>query len=93
MAMEKKGLTKLTEELGELTAIASKKMAYFNTDVHPDSDILMSTRKMEEMGDVLAAIEFVVMQFSELDMITIQVRKIMKLELYEKWKHDPADVI
>jgi NTP pyrophosphatase (non-canonical NTP hydrolase) len=59
MAMHMNGLTKLVEELGELQQITAKKMAYFDTDEHPDGKGSMKLRLEEEMADVLAAIMFV----------------------------------
>lgn len=36
MPMTANGLAKLLEELGELSQVAAKKLAYFHTDEHPD---------------------------------------------------------
>lgn len=82
--MHNKGLTKLLEELGELSQIAAKKSAYINDYWHPDQKGNMHVRLEEEMGDVLAAIEFVRKKLF-LDSVSIRKRKELKLELYEKW--------
>ncbi len=84
MAMDKQGLTKLQEECAELITIAAKKSSYIHTDIHPDSDIPMSTRLEEEMGDVLAAINFVIKKFG-LSEANIGTRAIKKFELYQEW--------
>lgn len=89
MAMNSKGLAKLLEELGELTQITAKKLAYLDTDDHPDGAGSMITRMEEEMGDVLAACEFV-QQKLDLNIYSIRDRSRRKLALYQKWdeNHD-----
>ncbi len=82
--MDKKGLTKLQEECAELIQISAKKAAYIDTDIHPDGPKPMSERMIEEMGDVLAAIEFVQEKFG-LNKKAIQKRKKQKLEIFKKW--------
>lgn len=83
MAMDKNGLTKLVEECGELIAVAAKKQAYMDTDLHPDGSNLKG-RMEEEIADVLAAIKFVECQF-RLDTMAIDSRMMEKFRLYEKW--------
>lgn len=83
MAMDKNGLTKLVEECGELIAVAAKKQAYMDTDLHPDGSNLKE-RMEEEIADVLAAIKFVECRF-RLNTITIDHRMVEKFKLYEKW--------
>lgn len=92
MAMSNKGLTKLVEELGELSQIAAKKMAYMNIDNHPDKKGSMKKRLENEMGDVLASIQYVVGKL-ELDMDRIVERSDCKIEVYLAWEKDqvPAD--
>ena len=64
-----KGLAKLVEEIGELTQVAGKKMAYTDGN-HPDGKGDLNSRMQEEMGDVVAAIAFVSKKLS-LDAIAI----------------------
>lgn len=63
MPMAGDGLVKLLEELGELTQIAAKKLAYIGTDSHPDGCGGMVVRMEEEMADVRAASDFVQLRF------------------------------
>jgi NTP pyrophosphatase (non-canonical NTP hydrolase) len=84
MPMTANGLAKLLEELGELSQVAAKKLAYFNTDNHPDNAGLLSTRLENEMADVNAAILFVTSKFG-LDEAKIKQRTSEKLALFEKW--------
>jgi NTP pyrophosphatase (non-canonical NTP hydrolase) len=79
MAMSHDGLTKLIEECGELTQIAAKKIAYFDTDEHPDGKGSMKARMEEELADVMAACAFVMVQFN-LDQTFIRERQLDKLE-------------
>jgi NTP pyrophosphatase (non-canonical NTP hydrolase) len=81
--MHEKGLTKLIEECGELIQIAAKQSAYLGDDSHPDGSH-MPTRMQEEMGDVLAAIDYVVGSF-QLSLKEIDRRRNMKFKTYEKW--------
>lgn len=88
MGMTASGLTKLTEELSELIQVAAKKMAYFDTDDHPDGLGSLTTRLEDEAGDVLAAISFVTDKFN-LDKDRIQQRVTTKLNQYWEWDKQP----
>lgn len=82
--MSNRGLSKLVEECGELCAIAGKKMAYMDTDDHPDGAGSMRRRMEEEIADVKAASTFVVQKF-ELDGDAINRRAAAKLKMYHEW--------
>ncbi len=84
MTMSNNGLTKLVEECGELAQIAAKKIAYPDTDEHPDGKGSMKTRMEDEMADVMAAIAFVCEKFG-LDEARMFARGSMKTELFKKW--------
>jgi len=58
MVMTFKGLAKLVEEIGELSQVAGKKIAYMTGD-HPDGKGDLNLRIQNEVGDVIAAIRFV----------------------------------
>lgn len=88
MAMVVKGIVKLIEELGELQTILAKKLAYLDTDIHPDGKGSMKERIQEEMGDVIAAIKYVKGTLS-LDDDWIEKRALTKYELYKKWEKEP----
>ena len=78
------GLVKLIEECGELQQIAAKKLAYFETDEHPDGQGSMRRRLQEEIADVLAACDAVI-GFHGLDPYAIESRRIDKRRLFRKW--------
>jgi hypothetical protein len=85
MPMTADGVAKLIEECGELTQILGKKLAYWHTDEHPDGKGPISTRIMEEMGDVQAAMWFVTGQLG-LDETAILRRSDQKFALFMKWQ-------
>lgn len=82
--MANSGLTKLVEECGELVQIAAKKIAYPDTDTHPDGKGSMRQRLEEEIADVMAASCFVVEKFG-LDENKIMARMGVKVERFKKW--------
>jgi NTP pyrophosphatase (non-canonical NTP hydrolase) len=88
MPMTANGLAKLLEELGELAQVAAKRLAYFHTSAHPDGAGDLNERMQHEMGDVLAACDFVAARFG-LDKDAIESRKFNKRCLFEKWHADP----
>lgn len=89
MTMAGNGLVKLVEELGELAQVAAKKLAYMNTDIHPDGKSLKA-RMEEEMADVVAACIFVRDKF-DLDEDIMNNRIAKKLALFEEW-HARTDI-
>lgn len=88
MTMHYDGLTKLIEECGELTQIAAKKQAYFDTDEHPDGKGSMKKRLEEEIADVMAACALVVDTLN-LDEPAILERISVKLERFLTWHNNP----
>lgn len=88
MTMHCNGLTKLIEECGELSQIASKKQAFMNTDTHPDGKGSMKKRIEEEMADVIAACVLVAENFG-LDQDHLEQRALKKLALFRKWHNNP----
>lgn len=86
--MTAKGLAKLLEELAELAQVSAKKLAYMETDKHPDGAGSMKERLEDEMGDVLAAIDFVAIKL-DLDYARIEGRKLEKLITYQEWDNQP----
>ncbi len=79
------GLIKLIEECGELSQIAAKKLAFPETDIHPDGSGSMKSRMEEEVADVLAAIYFV-KDRHKLDAVKIDERVKRKINLFVKWE-------
>lgn len=86
--MSNKGLTKLGEECGELVQIAMKKIAYPDTDEHPDGKGSMLRRLEDEMGDVIAAMQFVTDKLG-LDRERISVQARHKLVTFHRWDQQP----
>ena len=88
MPMTANGLAKLLEELGELSQVAAKKLAYFHTDEHPDGAGSLKKRMEDEMGDVMGAIDFVTLTMG-LDMHAITRRACDKFNTFQRWHADP----
>ena len=88
MPMTANGLAKLLEELGELSQVAAKKLAYFHTDEHPDGAGSLKARMEAEMGDVMGAIDFVTLTM-DLDGRAIARRACEKLNTFQRWHRDP----
>ena len=86
--MAANGLAKLLEEMGELAQVAAKKLAYPDTDEHPDSGGSLSIRLEQEMADVLAAMDFVI-EIHGLSEVQINYRRLAKLQQYRRWHQDP----
>ncbi len=81
-----KGLLKLNEECAELGQITSKQIAYYGEEIYPDGTDLKE-RLVEEIGDVLATIEYVILH-NMLPVGAIYERKAKKLEKFEKWRNE-----
>jgi len=82
------GLSKLTEECGEVGQVIGKLMGTGGAVEHWDGSNL-AQRLTEEMGDVLAAIEFVSMMNAEhIDTAKLQERRAAKLALFLRWQEE-----
>lgn len=88
MPLAAKGLAKLDEELHELGQVVGKKLAYYHVDEHPDGGPPLSERMEDEMGDVFAAVQFVIQKWG-LNATRIAMRSGEKLALFQKWDADP----
>lgn len=91
--MHNLGITKTTEEVGELIIelgsllqILSKFQAYPDDD-HPDQEGNTKKRLEEEMADVHASMIFMATKLN-LNTIEIQNRIIMKIERYNNWDNE-----
>ncbi len=82
--MDRCGLTKLLEELGELAQISAKKSNYMHTDQHPDGNGSMQSRLEDEMAALTSAIDIVV-NLLALDEERISQRRLKKYKLFKKW--------
>lgn len=85
MAMHDKGLTKLAEECGEVVQVAMKHATYPDNN-HPDGTNLRERLQLE-MGNLSAAIEFVVIKHN-LDRQAIAERFMKKLALFQQWDNE-----
>jgi NTP pyrophosphatase (non-canonical NTP hydrolase) len=88
MAMTAGGLVKLIEECGELVQIAAKKLAYYDSEHHPDGKGAIVPRLEDEVADVLAAIHFC-METNNLDRDRIMLRSEEKIRLFFEMKLTP----
>ncbi|SHF01183.1 MazG nucleotide pyrophosphohydrolase domain-containing protein [Kaistia soli DSM 19436] len=82
------GISKLTEECGEVMQVCGKLVGSHGEVIHFDGSDLRK-RMQEELADLLAAIEFVV-AVNPLDYDAIAARRDEKLKLFHAW-HD-ADI-
>lgn len=87
MSMSNNGLSKLTEELGELAQVVGKKLARPDTDEHWDGAGSLKLRMEEEMADVTAAMAFVRHKLG-LDMAAIRSRAELKYAMFLQWDAD-----
>ncbi len=83
------GLSKLIEEAGEVVQVCGKLIANSGRAEHWDGTNL-KTRLESELGDLLAAIDFVQMH-ARLSAAAIQTRRDEKFELFQKWHRDHKD--
>ena len=90
MTMTANGLAKLLEECGELSQVAAKKLAYFDTNEHPDKAGTLDSRMQDEIADVIAACFFVADTF-KLDAEAISDRRDRKLALFYQWHADKSN--
>lgn len=83
------GVSKLIEEMGEVNQVLGKILGTGGDRSHWDgSDLIL--RLQEELGDVLAAIDFV-QWFNDLDAEAIADRRFQKRALFEEWHRSPED--
>jgi NTP pyrophosphatase (non-canonical NTP hydrolase) len=80
------GISKLTEECGEVIQVCGKLMGSRGSVKHWDGTNLRS-RLQDELGDLLAAIDFVTAH-CELDERGIIERRVKKRDLFNKWHAD-----
>lgn len=86
-ADEWSGVSKLVEETGEVLQVIGKMQATEGRAEHWDGSNL-HRRLEEELGDLLAAIHFVVEHAPALLPEAINERKLAKQRLFNKWHAD-----
>lgn len=82
------GISKLVEEMGELNQVIGKLMGTHGEFNHWSGDL--EPMLYDEMGDVLAAIQFVT-SHCLLDADRIAKRAAKKLDIFEKWHRGEND--
>lgn len=81
------GVSKVVEEAGEVVQVAGKLMATYGEARHwGDGDLVQ--RLTEEVGDLLAAIDFLIAHNAILDPKLIDRRRRAKRDTFEKWHHE-----
>jgi NTP pyrophosphatase (non-canonical NTP hydrolase) len=87
------GLGKLVEELGELQQVAGTLLAFPDGE-HPDDDgTRLEFRLADEMGDVLAAVEFVAEHSPGVSRSHVRWRAEQKLRRFEHWHAGGTEVL
>lgn len=81
------GLFKVMEECGELITVCAKLCAT-GGDTRYWGDVDLRERLIEEIGDVMAAVEFFITYNMREHIDAIHERKRMKRELFEQWRND-----
>ena len=85
MSMSNNGFAKLVEEAGELQQVAGKVLAYgLGCDNHPDGGKPLVDRFIDESGDVIAAIYFIVQKYN-LNINDMDRRVETKLNTFKAW--------
>lgn len=84
------GLSKLIEEAGEVTQVAGKLLATGGDVKHWDGTDL-AERLTEELGDLQAAVEFVVFMNPEIDSNAVGRRAGLKRATFRDWHDEQLD--
>lgn len=80
------GLAKLSEEMGELSQVIGKIMAFPDPEaVHPDGKGKLHDRFEEELADVMAAAEYVIRFNDSVKRKRIRNRIVAKMSRFVKW--------
>lgn len=82
-SVEWAGLSKLVEECGEVIQVAGKILAG-SPDEHWDGTHL-PTRMANELGDLLAAVDFFLSMNPNLDPTVVLERRDRKTDLFDEW--------
>jgi len=81
------GLAKLGEECGELNQVFGKLVMTGGRREHWEGSDLYH-RLEEEMGDVFAALDFLLEHSGELNLRRVYARRASKRALFEKWRQE-----
>jgi NTP pyrophosphatase (non-canonical NTP hydrolase) len=79
------GISKLVEEMGELTQVCGKLMGARGDTNHWSGDL--RAKFIEELGDVQAALDFVIgANFSEAEEEQIEIQYQRKIDTFIEWQ-------
>lgn len=82
------GLSKLAEESGEVVQVVGKLLGTGGDPAHWDGSDLR-VRLQEELGDLLAAIDYVLrVNRHDLSLLAVTVRRAEKLETFLRWHRE-----
>jgi NTP pyrophosphatase (non-canonical NTP hydrolase) len=84
------GVAKVVEELGELSQVLGKIMGTGGSPEHWDGSGDLVRRLEEEMGDVLAAVQWLGDHNNPVDMVRVMKRAKAKYETFDGWHHEGA---
>lgn len=83
------GISKLMEEAGEVVQVCGKLLATYGDVKHWH----LGERLEEELGDVLAAVDFVLdVNSTVLRRQAVETRRAAKLELFRQWHRGPVEL-
>lgn len=85
------GLSKLTEECGEVLQVIGKLMATHGNAAHWDGTDLRQ-RLLAELGDLAGAFEFVVGFLPAADLVAVRARAREKYALFQKWHAETVNL-
>lgn len=80
------GLSKLSEEAGEVVQVIGKLMGTGGDPMHWDGSDLRQ-RLVEELGDLQAAITFVI-AYCDIDPAAVGLRTAQKLTVFDQWHRE-----
>lgn len=81
------GISKLVEECGEVLQVCGKLMAAHGKRRHWDGTDL-ANRLVEELGDLHAALEFVLGFLTPTQLHRVTKRSAAKLRLFQRWHRE-----
>ncbi len=88
------GLSKLVEECGEVMQVVGKIIATRGSSKHWDGKLPLDERLLEELADLQAAIDFVLIKnFSAQQVINFATRMREKLDRFKRWHVDEGKQI
>lgn len=88
------GISKLMEECGEVLQVCGKLIATRGEVKHWDGEKPLDERLLDELADLCAAIDFVVIEnFSLKEIVALNERAKEKLDRFKRWHADEGKLI